>query len=76
MYVTNFTNDYDNITSSMYTDIIKDYDKITLFKCTKKENNTDIILPSFLLTKPCGLSFLCLMSFMVYTLTKPLRNKK
>ena len=37
--------------------------------------NIDIIIPVFLFTIPCGLSFLCLISVMVYTLVKPLINK-
>ena len=72
MIVTKFTDDYDNITSSNYTD----YDDMTLFNCTNNENNIDIIIPTLLLTIPCGLSFLCLMSLMVYTKTKPFFNNK
>ena len=72
MYIANVTNDYDNITCSIYTD----YDNMTLTKCTNNENNIDIFTPSLLLTKPCGLSFLCLLSLMVYTLIKPLFNNK
>ena len=34
MYVTNITEDYDNITSSTFTD----YDNITSTNCTKIEN--------------------------------------
>ena len=64
MHITNVTNDYDNITSSNYTD------------CTNNENNIDKIIPALLFTVPCGLSFLCLMSLMVYTLIKPLFIKK
>ena len=60
MYITNITNDYDNVTSSNYTD----YDNMTLCNCTNSENNFDIILPALLFTIPCGLSFLCLISFM------------
>ena len=45
--------------------IITDYDKITDY------NNIDIIIQALSLTIP-GLSFLCLISFMVYTLIKPL----
>ena len=30
--------------------------------------NIDIIIPALLFTIPCGLSFLCLISLMVYTL--------
>ena len=44
--------------------------------CTDSENDIDIIIPAALLfTIPCGLSFICLMSLMVYTLIKPLFNK-
>ena len=61
MYRTNVTDDYDNMTSC---------------KCTNNENGISIIIPAFLFTIPCGLSFLCLMSLMVYTLIKPLFNNK
>ena len=58
MYVTNITdsnttNDYDIISS--------------LSNCTASELNIDIIIPSLLLTIPCGLSFLCSLSLMVNT---------
>ena len=79
MNVTNFTDDYDNMTSSSYTDILKNYDNLsstnytnTLSNCTNNENTFDINLPTLLLTKPCGLSFLCLMSLMVYRIIKHL----
>ena len=63
MYVTNITNDYDNITEYGNT--------------TDTNNcNIDIIIPALLFTIPGGLSFLCLMSLMVYTLIKPLFNNK
>ena len=69
MYVTNVTNDYDNITN--------DYDNISsLSNCTDSEFNIDIIIPSLLLTIPCGLSFLCLLSPVVYFLIKHLFNNK
>ena len=62
MYVSNITTiDYDNST--------KDYDKLTDI-CIDNENNADIIIPTLLLTIPCVLSFLCLMSLMVHTLIK------
>ena len=51
-----------------------DYDNITFTNCTNNENNIDIIIPTPLLTIPCGLSFLCLMGVMVYTLIKPSIN--
>ena len=61
MYVTNITDDYDNITSN---------------NCTDNEYNIDIIIPVLLFTILCDLSFLCLISIMVYTLIKPLFNNK
>ena len=72
MYVTKFTDDFDNNTSSKYTE----YDIMTFSNCTYKENNIHIIIPTLLLTKPCGLSFLCLMSLLIYTLLKLLFNNK
>ena len=63
MNITNITDDYDNITEYDNTTDTNDY-------------NIDIIIPALLFTIPCGLSFLCLMSLMVYTLIKPLFNKK
>ena len=56
----------------MYIANVIDYDNMTDFytNCTNNESNIDIIIPSLLLTIPCGLSFLCLMSLMVYTLMK------
>ena len=76
MYIANVTYDYDKITSSNYTDILNDYENITsttdTINCT---NNIDIIIPSLLII-PCGLSFLCLLSLMLYTLIKPIFNKK
>ena len=60
------------------TIIIDDYDNITEYDNTTDTNNCniDIIIPALLFTIPCGLSFLCLMSFMIYTLVKPLFNNK
>ena len=69
MYITKLTtNDYDNITN-LYT--TNHYNN-----CTNNQNNIDIIIPTILLTIPCGLSFLCLMRLMVYTLIEPLFDKK
>ena len=56
--------------------ITDDYDNMTLTKCTDSENNIDIMIPFLLLTIPCGLSFLCLFSLMVFTSNKPLKNKR
>ena len=58
------------------TNVTDDYDKETLCNCTDNEKNIDIIIPALLFTIPCGLSFLCLMSIMVYTLIKPLLRKE
>ena len=63
MNIINITNDYDNITENDNT--------------TDTNNcNIDINIPASLFTIPCGLSFLCLISLMIYTLIKPLLNKK
>ena len=61
--------DYDNMTDFFNHSLSKNSN------CTINGTNIDIIIPTLLLTIPCGLSFLCLMSLMVYTLTKPLINK-
>ena len=54
-----------------------DYDNITEYDNTTDTNNCniDIIIPLITII-PCGLSFLCLISLMIYTLIKPLLNKK
>ena len=62
MNITNITDDYDNIT---------EYDSTT----DTNDCNIDIIIPAVLFTIPCGLSFLCLISIMIYTLIKPLIKK-
>ena len=63
MYITNVTDDFDNM---------------TLYNCTNNDNNdTNIGILIPLITKiPCGMSLICLISLMVYTLIKPLFNKK
>ena len=63
MYVTNITDDNDNI---------------TLCNCTSNGNNDtniEIVIPLITIV-PCGMSLICLISLMVYTLIKPLLNKK
>ena len=78
MYTANVTNDYDNITSSNYTDydnVTSSNDNMTLSNSTFNGNDIDIIIPTLLFTIPCGLSFLCLMNLMIYTLIKPFINK-
>ena len=58
---------------------VTDYYNMTIYyndslsinnNCTNNEKNMDIFIPTLLLTIPCGLSFLCLMSLMSYTLIK------
>ena len=62
MYISNTTDDYIDTLSINNN-------------CTNNDTNIEIILPLITII-PCGLSFLCLISFMVYTLIKPLFNKK
>ena len=69
-------NDFDTTSSTKYTDTLNEYYIMTRSNCIDKENNIDIIIPTLLLTIPCGLSFLCLMSLMVYGLIKPLFHNK
>ena len=49
---------------------------MTLCNCTDKENDIDIIIPATFFITPYGISFVCLISLIVYTLVKPLLNKK
>ena len=62
----------------MYITIVTDYDNLTLCNCTNNgnnDNNIEIIIPLSTIFR-CGLSLICLISFMIYTLIKPLFNKK
>ena len=79
MCIANVTNDCDNITSSNYRDydnVTSSNDNMTLTNCTNNENNIVISIPTLLLTIPCGGSFLCFMSLLVYTLIKIFFNNK
>ena len=61
----------------MYITNVTDYASLILGNCTNNDNNdnnTEIIL-HLLTTIPCGMSLICLISFLVYTLIKPLFNK-
>ena len=69
MYVMNVT-DYDNKTDDYNDSLSKNNN------CTINEKNMDIIIPALLFKIQCCPSFLCLISFIVYTLTKPLFNIK
>ena len=62
MYILNITDDY-NDTFSINNN------------CTNNDNKIEIIIPLFTII-PCGMSIICLISLMVYTLFKPLINKK
>ena len=53
-----------------------EYDYMRLANCTDNENNIVVIIQTFFLTIPCGLSFLCLMSLMVYKVINSLRKTK
>ena len=64
MYITNIT-EYDNMTV--------DYNNCT--NNDDNDNNIEIIIPLFTII-PCVMSFICLLFLMVYTLIKPLFNKK
>ena len=56
---------------------VTDYDLMTdVYICTINENNNDVFKPALLFTIPCGLTILCLMSLLVYTLIKPLFKNK
>ena len=69
----NVTDDYNDSSTRNNTDFPND---TLLSDCTSIENNIDLNIPTLLLKIPCGLSFLCLMSLMIYTLIKPLFNNK
>ena len=58
------------------TNITDDYNDTLISNCTDKDNDIDIIIPALLFTIPYGLLFLCLISFIVYTLIEPLIIKK
>ena len=73
MNVTKITTiDYDNILDSNSTNDYIIFTNNIIVICTNNENNMDIKLSTLKLTNPCGWPFLCLMSLMMYTLTKPL----
>ena len=62
MCITNNTDDYnDNLSLNI--------------NCTNNDNNIEIAVP-LIRIKPCGLSLICLISLMVYTLNKLFFNNK
>ena len=62
---------------SNITDTVDDYNNTIKSNHTNdadcNNGNIEIVIPLISII-PCGLSFLCLISFMVYTLIKPLFN--
>ena len=56
-----------NITDTIISNHTNDADS--------NNGNIEIVIPLTTIV-PCGLSLVCLISFMVYTLIKPLFNKK
>ena len=57
---------------------VTEYDNMTLCNCTTNDNNNtniEIVIPLITII-PCAVSLICLVSLMVYTLIKPLFNKK
>ena len=69
----NITDEYND---TLTTNINDNYRDTLSSNCTNNEVNNDLLLPTFLLTITCGLSYLCLMSLMIYTLIKHLFNCK
>ena len=60
------------------TNITDDNDNITLCNCTTNDNNDtniEIVIPLITII-PCAMSPICLVSLMVYTIIKPVFNKK
>ena len=60
---------------SNITDTIDDYNNTLTSNCTDNDNIIELVTPLITIV-PCGMSLICLISFMVYTLIKPLFNKK
>ena len=62
MYITNVTDEYNDTLSKKNI-------------CTNNDTKIEIIKPLFTII-PCGMSLMSLIFLMVYTLLKPLFNKK
>ena len=62
--------DHDNMTDE-YNDSLSKNNSFT-----NNENDFDLFLPTLLLTIPCGLSFLCLVTLLVNTIIKLLFHNK
>ena len=72
MYISNITDDYND---TITTNITNGYNETLSSNCTNSENNMEIVIPLFTII-PCGMSLVCLISLMVYTLIKTLMRKK
>ena len=62
----------------MYITNVTDDDNLTMCNCTSNDNidnNIEIVIPLIKII-PCGMSLICLISLMVYTLVKPFIRKK
>ena len=62
MYIINITDEYNDTLSKSKN-------------CTNTDKNIEKIIPLFLII-PCGMSLICLISLVAYTLLKPLFNNK
>ena len=62
MYILNITEDFNDTLSIN-------------INCTNNDINIEIVIPLIMII-PCGMSLICLISLMVYTLIKPLIGKK
>ena len=60
---------------SNITNFIDEYNNTLTPNCAENDDNTEIVIPLITII-PCGLSLVCLISLMVYTLFKPLFKKK
>ena len=59
---------------SNITDTIDDYNKTLTSKCTNNDKFIEIVIPLITII-PCGMSLICLLSLMIYTLIKHLIRK-
>ena len=72
MYISNITDDYND---TLTTNNTNGYNDTLSSNCTNHDNNIEIIIPLITII-PCGMSLICLISLMVYTLVKPSISNK
>ena len=70
-----YLDDFFEVNVTDYGNMTDDYNNTLLPNFTNSENDIGIFIPTLLLTTPWSIIF-CLMSWMVYKLTKPLLRKK